>query len=82
MWRERKKTGGEYSRNDALGHRHVVVFSSHLTADNVMDFLLEFYAHPKLEVMVTIFKYSVFKTFLFLTLLNCVKLTEHIIIKQ
>lgn len=53
MWRERKKTGGEYSRNDALGHRHVVVFSSHLTADNVMDFLLEFYAHPKLEVMAT-----------------------------
>ncbi|XP_063407916.1 potassium channel subfamily T member 1-like isoform X3 [Mytilus trossulus] len=55
VWRERKKTGGEYSRNDALGHRHVVVFSSHLTADNVMDFLLEFYAHPKLEEHVVVF---------------------------
>lgn len=52
---ERKKTGGEYSKNDALGHRHVVVFSTHLTADNVMDFLLEFYAHPKLEEHVVVF---------------------------
>ncbi|XP_062581347.1 potassium channel subfamily T member 2-like isoform X2 [Saccostrea cucullata] len=48
-WKERKKTGGEYSSRHASGHRHVVVCTSHLSAEYTMDFLIEFYANRKLE---------------------------------
>ncbi|XP_048729069.2 potassium channel subfamily T member 1-like isoform X2 [Ostrea edulis] len=48
-WKERKKTGGEYSSRHAAGHRHVVVCTSHLSAEYTMDFLIEFYANRKLE---------------------------------
>ncbi|XP_021366238.1 potassium channel subfamily T member 2-like [Mizuhopecten yessoensis] len=47
--RERKKIGGEYSQSHSAGHRHVVVCATNLTAESIMDFLIEFYAHPKLE---------------------------------
>ena len=42
--------GGEYSRRAALRNKHVIVCSTSLTQETVMDFLNEFYAHPKLEV--------------------------------
>jgi hypothetical protein len=47
---ERTKFGSEYSERRARGNKHVVVLSRTLQTDTVMDFLLEFYAHPKLEV--------------------------------
>ena len=49
---ERTKFGSEYSERRARGNKHVVVLSRTLQTDTVMDFLLEFYAHPKLEVSV------------------------------
>ena len=49
-WLERQKVGGEYSRRAALRNKHVIVCSTSLTQETVMDFLNEFYAHPKLEV--------------------------------
>ncbi|ESO82923.1 hypothetical protein LOTGIDRAFT_91677, partial [Lottia gigantea] len=48
-WIERSKAGGEYSKNSAARNKHVVVCSTELSTDAVMDFLSEFYAHPKLE---------------------------------
>ena len=33
-----------------MKNKQVVVCSQQLTADAIMDFLTEFYAHPKLEV--------------------------------
>ncbi|KAL5015533.1 hypothetical protein ScPMuIL_009803, partial [Solemya velum] len=48
-WIERCKSGGEYSGRRAAGSHHVVVCSNKLSADTIMDFLQEFYAHPKLE---------------------------------
>lgn len=55
-WKERKKTGGEYSSRHAAGHRHVVVCTSNLSAEYTMDFLIEFYANRKLEVLAARFK--------------------------
>ncbi|CAG5121403.1 unnamed protein product, partial [Candidula unifasciata] len=46
---ERQRAGGEYSRRSARRNKHVIVCSSTLTQDTLMDFLNEFYAHPKLE---------------------------------
>lgn len=60
-WKERKKTGGEYSSRHAAGHRHVVVCTSNLSAEYTMDFLIEFYANRKLEVLAARFlKKSIF----------------------
>jgi len=49
-WLERQKLGGTYSSHRAQTEKHVVVCTTTLQADTVMDFLHEFYAHPKLEV--------------------------------
>lgn len=49
-WLERQKVGGEYSVRTASRNKHVIVCSTSLTQETVMDFLNEFYAHPKLEV--------------------------------
>lgn len=49
-WQERKKKGGSYSRHRAETEKHVVVCATHLQTDTIMDFLNEFYAHPKLQV--------------------------------
>ncbi|XP_059158218.1 potassium channel subfamily T member 2-like isoform X3 [Physella acuta] len=46
---ERQKAGGEYSQRSAQRNKHVIVCSSSLIQDTLMDFLNEFYAHPKLE---------------------------------
>ncbi|KAJ8301972.1 hypothetical protein KUTeg_014809 [Tegillarca granosa] len=46
---ERQKAGGEYGKKQARRNRHVVVCSTKLTSEQTMDFLSEFYAHPKLE---------------------------------
>ncbi|XP_055871661.1 potassium channel subfamily T member 2-like isoform X4 [Biomphalaria glabrata] len=46
---ERQKAGGEYSQRSAQRNRHVIVCSSAMIQDTLMDFLNEFYAHPKLE---------------------------------
>ena len=49
-WMERQKQGGTYSSHRAQNEKHVVVCSTTLNADAIMDFLNEFYAHPKLQV--------------------------------
>ena len=49
-WMERKKMGGTYSSHRAQNEKHVVVVATTLQTDCVMDFLNEFYAHPKLQV--------------------------------
>ncbi|XP_037390144.1 potassium channel subfamily T member 2 isoform X2 [Pygocentrus nattereri] len=49
LWMERQKSGGNYSRRRAETERHVVLCVSSLKIDLLMDFLNEFYAHPKLQ---------------------------------
>lgn len=49
-WMERQKQGGAYSSHRAQTEKHVVVCTTTLQADTVMDFLNEFYSHPKLQV--------------------------------
>ncbi len=49
-WMERQKLGGNYSSHRASNEHHVVVCSTTLHADTIMDFLNEFYAHPMLQV--------------------------------
>ncbi|XP_049338000.1 potassium channel subfamily T member 2 [Astyanax mexicanus] len=49
LWMERQKTGGNYSRHRAKTEKHVVLCVSSITIDLLMDFLNEFYAHPKLQ---------------------------------
>ncbi|XP_067662095.1 potassium channel subfamily T member 2-like [Haliotis asinina] len=48
-WLERQKLGGNYSSHRAQTERHVVVCTTTLHADTIMDFLNEFYAHPLLQ---------------------------------
>ncbi|KAK3602530.1 hypothetical protein CHS0354_003782 [Potamilus streckersoni] len=48
-WMERQKQGGAYSSHRAQTEKHVVVCTTTLQSDTVMDFLNEFYAHPKLQ---------------------------------
>ncbi|XP_074653905.1 potassium channel subfamily T member 2-like isoform X3 [Tubulanus polymorphus] len=48
-WMERQKQGGTYSSHRAQTEKHVVVCATTLHADTIMDFLNEFYAHPKLQ---------------------------------
>ncbi|XP_052789298.1 potassium channel subfamily T member 2-like isoform X2 [Mya arenaria] len=48
-WMERQKQGGAYSSHRAQTEKHVVVCTTTLQADTVMDFLNEFYSHPKLQ---------------------------------
>ncbi|KAK8775405.1 hypothetical protein V5799_031250 [Amblyomma americanum] len=55
-WMERQKLGGTYSMHRAQSERHVVVCSTTLRADTVMDFLNEFYAHPLLQDQHTILR--------------------------
>ena len=50
LWMERQKSGGNYSRHRAETERNVVLSVSSLKIDLLMDFLNEFYAHPKLQV--------------------------------
>ena len=47
---ERQKMGGTYSSHRAQTEKHVVVVATVMHADTIMDFLNEFYAHPKLQV--------------------------------
>ncbi|XP_033729802.1 potassium channel subfamily T member 2-like isoform X2 [Pecten maximus] len=49
FWMERQKQGGAYSSHRAQTEKHVVVCTTTLQADTIMDFLNEFYAHPKLQ---------------------------------
>ncbi|KAJ8390454.1 hypothetical protein AAFF_G00103890 [Aldrovandia affinis] len=49
LWMERQKSGGNYSRHRAETERHVVLCVSSLKIDLLMDFLNEFYAHPRLQ---------------------------------
>ena len=46
---EKQKRGSTYSRHRAENERHVVVCSTTLQTNIIMDFLNEFYAHPKLQ---------------------------------
>lgn len=47
---EKQKRGISYSRHRAENEKHVVVCSSTLQPNIIMDFLNEFYAHPILQV--------------------------------
>ncbi|XP_077694466.1 potassium channel subfamily T member 2-like isoform X2 [Eretmochelys imbricata] len=49
LWVERQKSGGNYSRYRAQTEKHVVLCVSSLKIDLLMDFLNEFYAHPRLQ---------------------------------
>ncbi|XP_035706389.1 potassium channel subfamily T member 2-like isoform X3 [Folsomia candida] len=48
-WMERQKLGGTYSAHRASNDHHVVVCSTTLHADTIMDFLNEFFSHPMLQ---------------------------------
>ncbi|KAL3891867.1 hypothetical protein ACJMK2_004111 [Sinanodonta woodiana] len=48
-WIQRGRAGKEYTQRKAAGNKHVVVCSQNLSTESVMDFLQEFFAHPKLE---------------------------------
>ncbi|KAL3891869.1 hypothetical protein ACJMK2_004113 [Sinanodonta woodiana] len=48
-WIQRGRAGKEYTHRKAAGNKHVVVCSQNLSTESVMDFLQEFFAHPKLE---------------------------------
>ncbi len=50
LWMERQKSGGNYSRHRAQTEKHVVLCVTSLKIDLLMDFLNEFYAHPRLQV--------------------------------
>ncbi|XP_031705193.1 potassium channel subfamily T member 1 isoform X5 [Anarrhichthys ocellatus] len=49
LWIESQKLGGNYSRHRAQTEKHVVLCVSSLKIDLLMDFLNEFYAHPRLQ---------------------------------
>uniref|UniRef100_A0A8C2MTF9 Potassium channel, subfamily T, member 1 n=1 Tax=Cricetulus griseus TaxID=10029 RepID=A0A8C2MTF9_CRIGR len=49
LWMERQKSGGNYSRHRAQTEKHVVLCVRSLKIDLLMDFLNEFYAHPRLQ---------------------------------
>uniref|UniRef100_A0A3B3RM87 Potassium sodium-activated channel subfamily T member 1 n=1 Tax=Paramormyrops kingsleyae TaxID=1676925 RepID=A0A3B3RM87_9TELE len=49
LWMERQKSGGNYSRHRAQTEKHVVLCVSALKIDLLMDFLNEFYAHPRIQ---------------------------------
>ncbi|ERE73964.1 potassium channel subfamily T member 2-like protein [Cricetulus griseus] len=63
LWMERQKSGGNYSRHRAQTEKHVVLCVSSLKIDLLMDFLNEFYAHPRLQdgQWVTVYCLSVFR---------------------
>ena len=48
---ERQKMGGSYSSHRAHSEKHVVVVATVLQTDVIVDFLNEFYAHPKVQVI-------------------------------
>ncbi|ESO98909.1 hypothetical protein LOTGIDRAFT_91366, partial [Lottia gigantea] len=48
-WLERQKLGGTYSSHRAQTEKHVIVVTTTLQSDTIMDFLNEFYAHPMLQ---------------------------------
>ncbi|RWS27964.1 potassium channel subfamily T member 2-like protein [Leptotrombidium deliense] len=53
-WMERQKMGRNYSVNRANNEKHVVVCSTALNDNTVLDFLNEFYAHPMLQDVYTV----------------------------
>lgn len=61
-WMERQKLGGSYSSHRAHSEKHVVVCSTTLQADTIMDFLNEFYAHPLLQVSVRKTRFEIEQT--------------------
>ncbi len=55
---ERQKSGGNYSRYRAQTEKHVVLCVSCLKIDLLMDFLNEFFAHPRLQVGMCVRMYA------------------------
>ncbi len=49
IYMEKQKRGTSYSKQRAESERHVVVCSTTLQQNLIMDFLNEFYAHPMLQ---------------------------------
>ncbi|CAM4407498.1 unnamed protein product [Leuciscus chuanchicus] len=58
LWMERQKSGGNYSRYRAQTEKHVVLCVSCLKIDLLMDFLNEFFAHPRLQVSMRVRMYT------------------------
>lgn len=56
---ERQKSGGNYSRYRAQTEKHVVLCVSCLKIDLLMDFLNEFFAHPRLQVLLCTYRIRV-----------------------
>ena len=59
---EKQKRGTSYSKHRAESEKHVVVCSTTLQYNIIMDFLNEFYAHPMLKVIMKltiIFNYEI-----------------------
>ncbi|XP_012937020.1 potassium channel subfamily T member 2 [Aplysia californica] len=48
-WSQRKKMGGDFRRKASAKSKHVVVIGTEFTTESVMNFLNEFFEHPKLE---------------------------------
>ncbi len=61
LWFERQNLGASYSSHRSMHERHIVVCTTALSYDIIVDFLNEFYAHRKNQV------YSEFSANLFLT---------------
>ncbi|RWS14229.1 potassium channel subfamily T member 2-like isoform X6 [Dinothrombium tinctorium] len=53
-WMEKQKMGRNYRINRANNEKHVVVCSTTLNDNTVLDFLHEFYAHPMLQDVYTV----------------------------
>ena len=58
---EKQKRGTSYSKHRAETEKHVVVCSTTLQYNIIMDFLNEFYAHPMLKVIWKIIKQFYFQ---------------------
>ncbi|XP_075772303.1 potassium channel subfamily T member 2-like isoform X15 [Pelodiscus sinensis] len=92
LWMERQKSGGNYSRYRAQTEKHVVLCVSALKIDLLMDFLNEFYAHPRLQDHQTILRAWAVKDFapncpLYVQILKPenkfhVKFAEHVVCEE
>jgi hypothetical protein len=65
LWFERQNLGASYSRHRAAHEKHIVVCSTALQYDLIIDFLNEFYAHRKNHVNFYLKSYSVINSQIF-----------------
>jgi hypothetical protein len=74
IYMEKQKRGGSYSRHRAANESHVVVCSTTLQTNVIMDFLNEFYAHPMLQVKSFYLSWSNFGLEFFIQILRIIPL--------